>query len=201
MASKIYTKTGDSGETSLVGGKRISKADDRLEAYGTIDELNSFLGALYYMINDDIEDSQELTNDQRLIIYIQNQLFVVGANLATDPEATEYKDASILKPEAVTVLEQRIDKLSDILPPLKQFVLPSGAIAACQANICRAICRRAERAIHVVAQESQVDDTIFQFVNRLSDYLFLLSRLINIETGYEERVWDQQITVTFKDLA
>ena len=152
------------------------------------------------MINDDIEDSQELINDQKMIIYIQNQLFVIGANLATDPDATEYKEASILKAEAVEILEQRIDKLSEILPPLKAFVLPSGAIAACQANICRTVCRRAERAIHRVALDSSVDDTIFQFVNRLSDYLFMVSRLINIETGYEERLWDQNIKPELKDI-
>ena len=193
MAAKIYTKTGDSGTTSLVGGQRIIKCDNRLDAYGTIDELNSLLGMLFYMINSDIEDSQELINDQKMIVNIQNRLFVIGGYLATDPTTEMYKDGTILKPEAVTELEERIDKLTEILPPLKEFILPTGNISACQANVCRAVCRRAERAIIKIDQDSPVDDTVLRFINRLSDYLFILSRLINLETGYEELKWDKSL--------
>jgi cob(I)alamin adenosyltransferase len=176
---KIYTKTGDSGETSLFGGKRVSKADIRVDAYGTIDELNSFLGLLICKI----DDVKSLT----LLSKIQNNLFVVGGQLATEPEAT-FKLPEINE-EDVTELELAIDSMNDYLPALKHFILPGGNEAVSYCNICRTITRRAERIIVCIEDKDDQQKLIVKYVNRLSDYYFVLGRYLGHLSGIEEVIW------------
>ena len=186
--SNVYTCTGDSGKTSLVGGKRVSKTDLRLTAYGSVDELNSFLGTLLAFINNHETDFSE---DKDLILYIQNKLFTVGSYLATDPEFTEFREASKMNDEAINKIENRIDSIDSELPRLNNFVIPGGSILSGQANICRSVCRRAEREILKIHENSELDNNILRFMNRLSDYLFVFSRLCNIRTGTNEVLWDK----------
>lgn len=181
---KIYTKTGDRGQTSLVGGKRVSKTDARLEAYGTVDELNAHLGML-------IAALRVSSSDVDLLQFVQNKLFVVGSYLATDTSFTELKDASRLKPENIERIERRIDDIDRILPPLNGFILPGGVPAATKAHVCRTVCRRAERRICEVSEQFEVDELVLRFINRLSDYLFILARFVNAESGEEEIYWDK----------
>ena len=178
---KIYTKTGDNGTTSLVGGKRVSKDDARLEAYGTVDELNSCLGLL---AADGVCDTDITT-----IRWIQNKLFDLGAYLATEPE-------SAWQPQRVTAadvarLEHAIDALDQILPRLNQFILPGGAVAACRAHVARCVARRAERRMITLSHDTEIDPEAMRFVNRLSDYLFTLAKKINLEDKISEIFWDK----------
>lgn len=182
--SSVYTKTGDRGTTSLVGGKRVAKSHVRLEAYGTIDELNSFTGSLICQIED--------KNDLNVLLYIQHKLFTVGSFLATETEAIPPKAASIITEKDIELLENEMDRMDSELPSLRQFVLPGGSEAAARAHICRTVCRRAERCIYRVKDEFQIDDTIMTFVNRLSDYFFLLARKECNRKG-EEIFWNQEI--------
>lgn len=179
--SNLYTATGDKGTTSLVGGKRVSKADVRLEAYGTTDELNAHIGVLVAMMSDG--------DDVALLRRIQDCLFIVGSALATDLETTTLHTASCLKEEEIACVEQRIDFLDSQVPPLCKFVLPGGALAAAQAHVCRTVCRRAERCICALAAEHQVADNVQRYVNRLSDYFFVLARYINHSTSTPEIFW------------
>lgn len=182
--SLIYTKTGDKGTTSLVGGMRVAKAHVRLEAYGTTDELNSFVGFLIQKIEDE--------NDLKILSYIQHKLFTVGSYLATETEAMPPKAASIITDKDIALLESQMDAIDGQLPPLRQFVLPGGSESAARANLCRTICRRAERCIYRVKEEFPVDDNILMFVNRLSDYFFLLGRKECNKVG-KEIFWDQSL--------
>ncbi len=181
--SNLYTATGDKGTTSLVGGKRIAKSDARLEAYGTIDELNAHIGLLRQMGNH--------PDDDTLLLFIQNKLFVVGSYLATDTEYTQLREASRMSPEEIKKIEHRIDTLDSLVPTLNAFLLPGGTASAAQAHSCRTVCRRAERRICQVAQEVKVDECILQFVNRLSDYFFVLARFNNNIAHHEEIFWDK----------
>jgi len=175
--SRIYTKTGDSGKTSLVGGTRVPKLHLRLEAYGTIDELNSFIGLLACCIEE---------NEVRDILsFIQNKLFTVGSYLATETEHVQPGAKSIIHDDDIDLLEKEMDRLDNELPPLHAFVLPGGNEGAARAHICRTVCRRAERCIYWVKEEYPVDDYILRFVNRLSDYFFLLARKEANKTGKE----------------
>lgn len=180
--SAIYTRTGDKGTTSLVGGTRVAKAHVRLNAYGTIDELNSFVGSLICQIED--------KNDLKILAYIQHKLFTVGSYLATETEAISPKAASIIEDKDIALLESEMDKMDSELPSLRQFVLPGGSESAARAHICRTVCRRAERCIHFVKEEYPVDDKILTFVNRLSDYFFLLARKECNKKG-TEIFWNQ----------
>ncbi|MBD8387562.1 cob(I)yrinic acid a,c-diamide adenosyltransferase [Dysgonomonas sp. BGC7] len=182
--SLVYTKTGDKGMTSLVGGKRVAKAHIRLEAYGTTDELNSFVGFLSEQIDD--------THDLEILSYIQHKLFTVGSYLATETEAISPKAASIITDKDIALLENEMDKIDSSLPPLRQFVLPGGSESASRAHICRTVCRRAERCIYRVKDEFPVDDNIMMFVNRLSDYFFLLARKESNKKG-NEIFWNQSL--------
>lgn len=166
--SKIYTKTGDAGKTSLVGGMRVEKSHVRLNAYGTTDELNSFVGSLICEIKDE--------SDLKVLSFIQHKLFTVGSYLATETESISPKAASIIKDDDIKLLENEMDRMDSELPPLKQFVLPGGNESAARAHICRTVCRRAERCIYLVKENFPVDDNVLMFVNRLSDYFFLLAR-------------------------
>ena len=179
--SNLYTATGDKGTTSLVGGKRVSKTDVRLEAYGTTDELNSHIGLLVAMM--------PAGDDVALLRRIQDTLFIVGSALATDLETTTLHEASRLKEEEITCVEQRIDYLDSQVPPLCKFVLPGGAQAAAQAHVCRTVCRRAERCICALAELHPVADHVQRYVNRLSDYFFVLARYINHATNTPEIFW------------
>ena len=183
--SNIYTGTGDHGETSLVGGKRVAKQDIRLEAYGTIDELNAHIGLLRTLLPDNMPD------DAHLLLDIEHRLFSIGSHLATDTADTALREASRIYPEEVARLEQRIDRLDDALPPLRNFVLPGGTTASAQAHVCRTVCRRAERRICDLHTTHPVDTLLLQYINRLSDYLFVLSRQCIFSEKKEEIYWDK----------
>ena len=176
---KIYTRTGDQGQTSLVGGQRVSKTCARLESYGTIDELCSHIGLLVtYCANE--HDCQFLTN-------VQNQLFIVGGYLATENSQRDVRPSNIVTEEMVTGLEQEIDAINTTLPPFRCFILPGGCRAAAIAHVCRTICRRAERRILALAEEgAEVDAHVISYVNRLSDYLFVLARKLNADGKHPE---------------
>lgn len=178
---KIYTKTGDRGTTSLVGGSRVSKNDVRLNAYGTIDELNSFLGLL-----------RAKTRDEKIcsvLLNIQNTLFVVGANLASVKTNAETEKYIRLDEEKVVELENLIDEIQQLLPPLTNFIIYGEDEMSGICHCCRAIARRAEREIITVNQEVGADDTVMRYVNRLSDFLFVLARLYAKNTNGEEIFW------------
>ena len=180
--TKVYTRTGDKGMTSLVGGVRIKKSDIRLEAYGTVDELSAHLGMLVSMINIDEERS--------LLIRVQNNLFNVCTHLATDQSQTPLYPSAHLAEGEIEFLEERIDKLMKALPERQGFILPGGVIAACQAHICRTVCRRAERCIAALAEVAQIGPEMQMYVNRLSDYLFVLAKIINFNEGKSEIIWE-----------
>lgn len=180
MAFKIYTKTGDKGETGLFGGSRISKAHIRIEAYGTIDELNAFIGSL-----DDLAS----VNDCNIahLELIQNELFNIGSVLASDPEK-ELVVPNITN-KHVTQLELLIDEMNTELPALKNFILPSGHVLISTAHICRTVCRRAERAVVLLNESDNLDELVLIYLNRLSDYLFTLARYFAFKFGIEEKAW------------
>ncbi|MGL4851277.1 MAG: cob(I)yrinic acid a,c-diamide adenosyltransferase [Phocaeicola sp.] len=181
--AKVYTKTGDKGTTSLVGGKRVPKTHIRLNAYGTIDELSSHLGLLLTYLTEEVDKHQ--------IASIQNRLFTVGSYLATDTEQTELRMESRVTEKDIQDMEKAIDANSELLPELRTFILPGGGRAAAICHICRTVCRRAERAILVVADEYQVDPLVTTYVNRLSDYLFVLARKVNSLEQIPEICWDK----------
>jgi cob(I)alamin adenosyltransferase len=177
---KIYTKTGDTGKTSLVEGTRISKSHLRIEAYGNVDELNCFLGLLA---------DQEANRDRYpLLKSIQDNLFVIGSNLASDPSK---KSANIPPVDAsdIELLESEMDRMDLELPELRHFVLPGGHPAASMAHVCRTVCRRAERGVIRLADHDEVPDRVVVYLNRLSDYFFVLSRMICFEQKVEEVKW------------
>ncbi len=179
--SGVYTKTGDAGMTSLVGGVRVSKLHPRLEAYGTVDELNAQIGLLITYITDEAERTR--------LIEIQCKLFSVGSYLATDQEQRSLREQSRILSEDVEALEQAIDQIDSELPPLHLFVLPGGARGAAVCHVCRTVCRRAERRILALSETCELDANLLAFVNRLSDYLFVLSRKINILERTDEIIW------------
>lgn len=178
---KVYTRTGDNGTTSLVGGTRVDKADPRLEAYGTVDELNSWLGLL--------DASQELPAEAHdTLLEAMNRMFDIGSALATEPES-KWQPAPFPE-EAVNGLERAIDALEESLPRHDKFVLPGGHPDAARANIARTVARRAERRIIALARTADVDPGILRYINRLSDYLFTLSRAINCHNKHPEIYWN-----------
>jgi cob(I)alamin adenosyltransferase len=177
---KIYTKTGDQGTTALFGGKRVSKAELRIETYGTIDELNSFLGL--------VRDQEINQNRKEELVEIQDRLFTIGSVLATEPGNTKVKTPQ-LSEEDITFLERKIDAMDEVLPPMRSFVLPGGHQSVSYCHVARTVCRRAERlCISLNAQEA-VDPLIIKYLNRLSDYLFVLSRKMSQELKVDETPW------------
>lgn len=179
---KIYTRTGDQGQTSLVGGQRVSKTCTRLESYGTIDELCSQIGLLITYCTD--------THDQQCLTEVQNTLFVVGGYLATDNSQQEVRTGNIVTQEMVTTIEQEIDRINATLPPFRAFILPGGCRAAALCHVCRTVCRRAERRILALAEDgAEVDTLVVAYVNRLSDYLFVLARKLNADEKHPEIIW------------
>lgn len=178
---KIYTKTGDKGSTSLLSGERVPKYHERIEAYGTIDELNSFVGLLR---SADLEKE-----DLEFLIKIQHHLFNIGSLLALGNKKVQFKMPEIF-PKDVLEIEQEMDKLDNDLPKLKNFVLPGGEQTVAYCHICRSICRRAERLIVKISLENKLNENLIQYINRLSDYFFLLSRKIANKKGFEEIKWE-----------
>ena len=179
---KVYTKTGDRGQTSLVGGQRVSKCCDRLESYGTVDELNSHIGLLITLCAD-VHDVDFLTD-------VQRALFVVGGYLATDNSTSEHHSGNIVSEEMVAGLEAEIDRMESMVSPLRLFILPGGCSAAAQAHVCRTVCRRAERCVFRLMEcGAEVDELVTAYMNRLSDYLFILARKLNSDAGEEDIVW------------
>ncbi len=177
---KIYTKTGDKGQTSLIGGTRVPKHHIRIEAYGTVDELNSWVGLLRDTVND--------APAKELLTEIQDRLFTIGSLLASDPEKSKMKLPE-LHPDDVTRLEKEIDAIDKIVPPMKSFVLPGGHPIVSHCHITRCICRRAERHTIHLSESHPVADIIVQYLNRLSDYLFMLARKLSHDLGAEEIPW------------
>ena len=176
--SRVYTKTGDRGSTSLVGGKRVSKTHFRLDAYGTIDELNSFIG----LLSAEVEDRQT----RKILLKIQSSLFDVGCALATD----EDKDTvSSVDDDKIRMLEEEIDRIDSLLPLLKNFILPGGCRSAALAHVCRSICRRAERNIYRIPEYANSDNLLLIFINRLSDYFFVLARKECHDKNGRELFW------------
>ncbi|MEZ4849328.1 MAG: cob(I)yrinic acid a,c-diamide adenosyltransferase [Bacteroidia bacterium] len=177
---KIYTKKGDKGETSLLGGTRVPKYHVRIEAYGTLDELNAHIG----MIGDQPVAVEQIS----LIRNIQDKLFRIGSILASDPEKSHFKLPGISE-EDIHLLEKSIDNMEEELPPLKNFVLPGGHLANSYAHLARCVCRRAERRVVELNYQSELDPMIISYLNRLSDWLFVLSRYFSFKTGSREVVW------------
>ena len=177
---KIYTKTGDEGLTSLIGGTRVPKYDLRIESYGTVDELNSYIG----MIRDhDIHTDQKDTLKE-----IQDRLFTIGAALASDPEKSKMKIPDLHLSD-ITFLESQIDEMNLVLPELKHFILPGGSPVVSFCHVSRCVCRRAERIIVHLKEESFVDEKVIIYLNRLSDYLFVLARKLCHDSNISENQW------------
>lgn len=176
---KIYTKTGDQGQTSLLGGTRVSKDDLRIHSYGTIDELNSYIGL--------IRDQEVNYKRKDLLKAIQDSLFVIGSDLAADP--AKKSKHPVLKSSDIELLEKSIDEMEAELPELRSFILPGGHTVVSYCHIARCVCRRAERHIVGLAEHSQVDTLVIQYINRLSDFLFVLARKVGQELNVEEVKW------------
>ncbi len=177
---KIYTKTGDEGTTSLYGGKRISKGALRIEAYGTVDELNSWIG----LVRD-----QEVNNMRNeILVSIQQKLFVMGSILAADPDKTKIKIPS-LNEDDVVALEKEIDEMEKNLEPMRYFILPGGHQSVSYCHITRTVCRRAERLVIRLNEEEKINQLVVKYLNRLSDYLFVLARKMGAELEIKETPW------------
>lgn len=177
---KIYTKTGDQGMTSLFGGKRVSKADLRIDTYGTVDELNSWVGVLR---DQDVNQSRK-----DILLIVQDRLFTIGSMLATEAGNTKVK-IPVLSADDVAFLENEIDAMDSALPPMRSFVLPGGHTAVSFAHVTRTVCRRAERLVIALNQTESLDPLIIIYLNRLSDYLFVLARKMASELGADEAPW------------
>ncbi|NOR73884.1 MAG: cob(I)yrinic acid a,c-diamide adenosyltransferase [Draconibacterium sp.] len=178
---KVYTKTGDDGTTGLVGGNRVKKYDLRLEAYGTVDELNASIGVLRSF---DMPDSI-----LKLLIQIQNKLFNIGSRLASDKKGDSYTAELKITEENIIILENAIDEFEKHLPELKGFILPGGELSVAQCHVARTVCRRAERRIVEFSESYPVQTEIIKYVNRLSDFLFVLARKLASDRNIEETNW------------
>jgi cob(I)alamin adenosyltransferase len=181
---KIYTKTGDKGQTSLIGGTRVPKHHLRIESYGTVDELNSYIGL--------IRDQQVSEYQQNLLKEIQDRLFTIGSALASDPEKSKMKIPD-LHQEDIELLEKEIDTMTADLPELRHFILPGGSNAVSFCHLARCVCRRAERICVHLSEDSFVDEKVMVYLNRLSDYLFVLSRKLCFDNQIEENKWIPRI--------
>jgi cob(I)alamin adenosyltransferase len=184
--AKIYTKTGDKGITSLIGGTKVSKAHLRIETYGTVDELNSYIGLCKDLLTD--------KNSTAVLQEVQDRLFTIGAALACDSEKETKMKIPDLKEEDITLLEKEIDKMNETLPPMKSFILPGGHPTVSHIHISRCICRRAERCcVRLEAEQNEVEPIIIKYLNRLSDYLFVLARYAAHQLKSEEIPWKPRI--------
>jgi cob(I)alamin adenosyltransferase len=186
MALKIYTKTGDKGTTSLIGGTKILKSDTRIEAYGTVDELNAYIGLCRDLLSDE--------QNRKILLEIQDRLFTIGSSLACDPAKEPKMRLPDLKENDVTLLENEIDRMNETVVPMKFFILPGGHPILSQLHIARCVCRRAERGCVRLAAESPGEEPIIiQYLNRLSDYLFVLGRYTGHQLKVEETAWRPRV--------
>ena len=177
---KIYTKTGDTGQTSLIGGTRVPKHHIRIESYGTVDELNSYIGL--------IRDQQISEIHKPILAEIQDRLFTIGSSLASDPLKSKMKIPDLHDTD-IHLLEKEIDRMSELLPEMRSFILPGGHTTVSYCHIARCVCRRAERNIIHLSESEFVADLVMQYLNRLSDYLFVLGRMIAQENNAQEIAW------------
>lgn len=186
MSMKIYTKTGDAGKTSLIGGTKVSKSHQRIETYGTIDELNSFTG-----LSLDHLQSYSIEN---VLAEIQDRLFTIGSALACDPDKETKLKIPDLNETDVTLLENEMDKMNEVLPVMNSFILPGGHVAVSTLHITRCVCRRAERlCVGLEKNKDETDPLIIKYLNRLSDYLFVLARFAAFKLGAEEIPWKPRV--------
>jgi cob(I)alamin adenosyltransferase len=186
MALKIYTKTGDRGKTSLIGGTKVPKSHIRIESYGTVDELNCFIGWL----NDQLSDEPLKTSLKE----VQDRLFTIGSSLASDPDKEPLMKIPDLKETDIEFLEKEIDRMNDKLAPMKSFILPGGHVIVSSAHIARAVCRRAERScVQLMENDLFVNPLVIKYLNRLSDYLFVLARYIASQLGAPEIPWEPRM--------
>lgn len=177
---KIYTKTGDQGTTSLFGGKRVSKSDLRIDSYGTVDELNSYIGLL--------RDQEVNEVRKHVLIEIQDRLFTIGSILATEPGNAKVRIPALAEND-ITYLEEEMDAMDAKLPPMKFFVLPGGHPSVSFGHVARTVCRRAERLVIALNNQETIDPLVIKYLNRLSDYLFMLCRMMAQELEIEETPW------------
>lgn len=183
---KIYTKTGDQGNTSLFDGQRVPKHHQRIEAYGTLDELNAYIGLLM---------SQGIAQEyKKQLGAIQNELFVLGAQLANPQEESTQssRKTPAIEPEHITALETAIDQMNTVLPAMTHFILPGGHTIVSYCHIARTVCRRAERRATLLSENHNVPSQVIQYLNRLSDYLFVLARKLTFDLGVEEVKWEPE---------
>ena len=186
MSFKIYTKTGDKGSTSLISGTKVPKNDIRIETYGTVDELNSWIG----LINDQLNDDEF----KSILKEIQDRLFTIGSSLATDAEKESKMKLPDLHSGDIEFLEKLIDEMTGKLPEMKSFILPGGHVAVSSIHVCRCVCRRTERlAVAMQQNDLFVDNQVIKYLNRLSDYLFTLARYAGQKLGVEEIPWKARI--------
>ena len=186
MSTKIYTKTGDLGKTSLIGGTKVPKSNTRIESYGTVDELNSFIG----LVGDHQQDEQI----KNILKEIQDRLFTIGSSLACDPDKEPLMKIPDLKEADIKLLENEIDSMNEILPVMKNFILPGGHPAVSTTHIARCVCRRAERLCVGISESGGfVEPLVIKYLNRLSDYLFVLARYIGHIYNVPEVVWKARI--------
>jgi len=185
MSLKIYTKVGDKGTTSLIGGTKVLKSDLRIEAYGTIDELNSYVG----LCSDVLIDQ----HSKRILKEIQDRLFTIGSSLACDPKKEPKMKIPDLKEEDVSLLEKEMDQMNEMIPQMKSFILPGGHVAVSHLHIARCICRRAERCCVRLSEQAAEDLLILKYLNRLSDYLFVLARYTLHLLNAEEIEWKPRV--------
>lgn len=182
MSIKIYTKTGDLGKTSLIGGTKVPKSHLRIESYGTVDELNSHIG----LVNDYLTDP----HSKAMLKEIQDRLFTIGSSLACDPEKETRMKIPDLKETDISLLESEIDKMNMELPEMKNFILPGGHVAVSSTHVARCVCRRAERiCVHLQEEKQFIDPLVIKYLNRLSDYLFVLARFTGHTLGIAEIPW------------
>jgi cob(I)alamin adenosyltransferase len=186
MSIKIYTKTGDLGKTSLIGGTKVPKSHIRIDAYGTVDELNSYIGLL--------ADHFQHNQTQMALKEIQDRLFTIGSSLACDPDKEPLLKIPDLKETDVEWLEREIDSMNTVLPPMKSFILPGGHVSISTAHVVRCVCRRAERnCVRMAESDFFVEPLVIKYLNRLSDYLFILARFIAHELKVEEIPWKARV--------
>jgi cob(I)alamin adenosyltransferase len=186
MALKIYTKTGDLGKTSLIGGTKVPKSHLRIETYGTVDELNSYIG----LVSDLIAD----TPSKIILKEIQDRLFTIGSSLACDPDKEPLMKMPDLKETDIVLLENEIDRMNEVLTPMKFFILPGGHVTVSSTHVARCICRRAERlCVNMQEHKLFIDPLVIKYINRLSDYLFVLARYAAHLLKVEEIAWKPRI--------
>lgn len=186
MALKIYTKTGDLGKTSLLGGTKVPKSHIRIESYGTVDELNSYVG----LVSDHISD----VHSKSILKEIQDRLFTIGSSLACDPEKEPIMKIPDLKESDINLLEREIDRMNEVLPEMKNFILPGGHVAVSTTHVARCVCRRAERiCVNMLENEMFVELLVIKYLNRLSDYLFVLARYVAHLLNIKEIAWKARV--------